>query len=207
MFRDFLTAICQGLYPAASIYGCECGSAAVQSGTTVKPDLILLDINLPDMDGFEVGQQLLERYPFVRVLVVSAECTEALVLRLKNARFAGFVDKKEPTSAISTAIATVLDGQTYLSESVRQTQTQLRTNKWPKVLTNTEIKVLPFLGAQVETPLIAAQFGIAKETILWHKKNIKLKLDLKSDIELTRFCAEKGFVLTGSEGFRPVSRF
>lgn len=206
MFREFLAAICKELFPDALIAACECGIVAIKSRLSTVPDLVLLDINLPDIDGVEVGQQLLARHPQTRVLVVSAECSEALLLRLRKSSFAGFVDKHDPVTTISAAISSVLAGNSYFSESVRQRQALLRSTQWPKTLTNTEVKLLPYLGAQFEIPVIAAQFGIAEETVLWHRKNIRHKLELKSDSELTRFCAEKGFLLAGSGGFRPVER-
>jgi DNA-binding NarL/FixJ family response regulator len=206
MFREFLATICKELFPDSLIAMCDCGTVAIKSRHLSPPDLVLLDINLPDMDGVEVGQQLLTRTPQTRVLVVSAECSEALLLRMKKSDFAGFVDKHDHADAISAAILAVLQGGTYFSESVRKRQMLLKNTTWPKTLTNTEMKILSYLGAQLETRLIAAQFGIAEDTVLWHKKNIKHKLDLKSDAELTRFCAEKGFVLAGSGGFRPVER-
>ncbi len=92
MFRDLLVAKCQSLYSGSTVCGCGSGTDALKHCTTHLPDLALLDINLPDMDGLELGQQLLTLYPKLKVLSISGECSEVLLLRIKAARIAGFVD-------------------------------------------------------------------------------------------------------------------
>ncbi len=108
--------------------------------------------------------------------------------------------------AIALAIGEVLAGRRYYSDSLRDYQEQIgrQANAWPKLLTDTEIKILPYLGANLPPEHIAAIFSISENTLLWHRKNIRNKLDLKSDLDLMRFCATKGFLLVGNGRVRPV---
>jgi len=206
MFREFLLAKCKGLFPAAVIRACGNGIEAKEISAKGEPDLALLDVNLPDMDGLELGQQLMALYPNLRVLCLSAECSEALLIRLKATKISGFVDKNERVDAIATAISEVLSGRSYYSSSLREQQLGIsrEANAWPKLLSDMEIKILPYLGANMDLSHIAAIFHITESTILWHRKNIRTKLELKSDSDLMHFCATKGFVLVGGGQVRPV---
>jgi len=140
------------------------------------------------------------------VLCLSGECSEALLVRLKSTKISGFVDKNESLDAIEVAISEVLAGRSYYSASLREHQFGISraANAWPKLLSDMEIKILPYLGANMEVPHVASIFHIAESTVLWHRKNIRTKLDLKSDADLMHFCATKGFVLVGAGQFRPV---
>ena len=206
MFREFILAKCRGLFPTAAIRACGNGAQAKINSAVSAPSLALLDVNLPDMDGLELGQQLMALYPNLRVLCLSAECSEALLIRLKATKISGFVDKNDPIDVIEVAITEVLSGHNYYSSSLRAQQLGLsrEANAWPKLLSDMEIKILPYLGANLEFPHIAAIFHISENTILWHRKNIRSKLDLRSDSDLMHFCATKGFVLVGGGQVRPV---
>ena len=206
MFREFLFVKCQELYPHAVIRACGRAIDAVNLCALMEPRLALLDINLPDADGLELGQQLLALYPKLRVLGISGECTEALMIRLKASKIAGFVDKNEHIDVIALAIAAVLAGRSYYSSTLREHQMGIgrEANAWPKLLSDMEIKILPYLGANMDIPHIAAIFHISDSTVLWHRKNIRTKLDLRSDLDLMHFCTTKGFVLVGGGQVRPV---
>jgi len=206
MFREFLVARCQGLYPNAVVRACGDATDALKICASSEPTLALVDVNLPDGDGLELGQQLLLFYPKLRVISISGECTEALMVRLKATKIAGFVDKNEHVDTLAVAIKEVLSGRNYFSSSLREHQLGIsrEANAWPKLLSDTEIKILPFLGANMEVAQIAAIFHLSVSTVLWHRKNIRAKLDLKSDSDLMQFCATKGFVLVGGGQVRPV---
>jgi DNA-binding NarL/FixJ family response regulator len=206
MFREFLFVKCQELYPDALIRGCGQGTEAVSLCALMEPRLALIDINLPDCDGLELGQQLLTLYPQLRVIGISGECGEALIVRLKAVKISGFIDKNEHIDALAVAIYAVLAGRSYYSSSLREHQMGINreANAWPKLLSDAEIKLLPYLGANLPIVHIAAIFHISDSTVLWHRKNIKTKLDLRTDSDLMHFCTTKGFVLVGGGRVRPV---
>jgi DNA-binding NarL/FixJ family response regulator len=207
MFRDFMFAQCRTLYPNATIERGGSADEARKLFVATTPTLILLDINLPDSDGIVLGEELIKLSSSTRILAVSAECTEALWLRLSDSKLSGFYDKNNETvEGLAFAIDEVLAGRPYYSDSILAHRKTFKRqfDAWPKLLSDTEQDILPYLGANIELPLIAAVFAITEDTVLWHRKNIKHKLEVKTDSDLMHFCATKGFVLYANGKVRPL---
>jgi two-component system response regulator DesR len=207
MFRECLVARFREAFPHMELRACGSAEEALALCDSRLPLLGLFDLNLPGVDGVDLGQQLLARAPNMRVVILSGRSSEALLLRLRGSKIAGFIDKNdEHIDALPALIASVLDGHRYYSRSLRDFQLGFArtSDAWSKLLTDTEIKILPFLGANLRPTEIAALFHISEDTVYWHKKNIRSKLNLQSDTDLMHFCTMKGFLLIGRNEMRPV---
>ena len=207
MFRECLVAKFREAFPDLEIRACGNAEDALTLCASRLPRLGLFDLNLPGVDGVDLGQKLLAMAPTVRVVILSGHSSEALLLRLKGSKIAGFIDKNdEHLDALPALIGKVLDGGRYYSRSLRDYQLDFarKSDAWSKLLTDAETKILPYLGANLRPTELAALFNISKETVAWHKRNIRSKLNLHSDSDIMHFCTTKGFLLVGHSEMRPV---
>lgn len=159
-----------------------------------SPDLLLMDILLPDGCGLDFIKQLSLEHPSLPVLVVS-QCDETLYAeRALKAGARGFLMKNHATSGIPAAIRAVLAGQFHVSPKVAALalhQMAGRKSGFQREglgnLTDRELQVFQLLGAGVNTRDMAAKLHLSIKTIETHRENIKRKLKLSSAAELIRY--------------------
>ncbi|HEX3627783.1 MAG TPA: response regulator transcription factor [Verrucomicrobiae bacterium] len=170
--------------------------AARDQLTVCKPDLVLMDLLLPDGCGLEFIRQLTQDYPSLPVLVVS-QCDEALYAeRALKAGARGFLMKNHATSGIPAAIRAILAGQIHVSAKVAALALHQMAGRksdshreGPGNLTDRELQIFQLLGAGVNTRDMAAKLHLSVKTIETHRENIKRKLKLSSAAELIRYSA------------------
>ncbi|HEY1788683.1 MAG TPA: response regulator transcription factor [Verrucomicrobiae bacterium] len=161
-----------------------------------KPDLLLMDILLPDGCGLDFIKQLTLEHPSLPVLVVS-HCDETLYAeRALKAGARGFLMKNHCTSGIPAAIRAVLGGQFHVSPKVAALalhQMAGRKSGFQREglgnLTDRELQIFQLLGAGVNTRDMAAKLHLSIKTIETHRENIKRKLKLSGAAELIRYSA------------------
>jgi DNA-binding NarL/FixJ family response regulator len=161
-----------------------------------KPDLLLMDILLPDGSGLDFIKQLADEHPSLPVLVVS-QCDETLYAeRALKAGARGYLMKNHATSGIPAAIRAVLSGQFHVSPKVAALalhQMAGRKSSFQREglgnLTDRELQIFQLLGAGVSTRDIAAKLHLSIKTIETHRENIKRKLKLSSAADLIRYSA------------------
>jgi DNA-binding NarL/FixJ family response regulator len=159
-----------------------------------QPDLLLMDILLPDGCGLEFIKQLGMEYPSLPVLVLS-QCDETLYAeRALKSGARGFLMKNHATSGIPAAIRAVLSGQFHVSPKVAALALHQMAGRKSGLqreglgnLTDRELQVFQLLGAGVNTRDMAAKLHLSIKTIETHRENIKRKLKLTSAAELIRY--------------------
>ncbi len=168
---------------------------------TAEPhDLVILDIDLPDRDGFSLAHDLHTRHPRTRMLGLSAFCDDYMIYRVLNSDLHGFIDKSEQTiDSLSAAIESVCSGKYYFAAVVGRVQAAIRNDPraFPKVLTEKEFEVLGLIGEGKDNLEIGDRLHITPNTAQWHRKQIMRKLNIHSVTELMLFAAEKGFTRQG----------
>jgi DNA-binding NarL/FixJ family response regulator len=176
------------------------GYEALDMVASTQPDVVLLDIAMPRMDGVEVMKCLLkgERRPEVRVIVLTAYSDEHHAARLLRMGAAGYVVKDTAPSELAEAIRTVFAGGRYISASLREAMANSFVSglvEQPQdVLTTREFQVACRLAAGAKNREIAAEMGISVKTIDTHRFNLLLKLGLRNNAELTRLAIQHGMV-------------
>lgn len=203
MFREVLRKVC-AKDPRHEVVGeAADGQSAVELAIKTLPDLVLLDLHLPNLDGFGVVEALKQAMPLVKILVLSSHCDDYTVYRAERARVQGFVDKNTNTVAIlKTAISTVAQGKTFFSESFQRIKAARHsdTQSFDKLLTDRERAVLTLIGEPLNDPEIAQRLGISTETVEKHRFNILRKLGLQTTAELGRYARDHGFTLSAPPG-------
>jgi DNA-binding NarL/FixJ family response regulator len=203
MFREVLRKVCSVDLGHELVGEAGDGQQAVQIVAKTKPDLVLLDLHLPSLDGFGVVEAIRKHAPLVKILVLSSHCDEYTVFRSERAHVQGFVDKNTNSVAmLQAAIGAVAQGRVWFSDAFLKTKAaRLRDPRsFDKILTQRERDVLALVGLPLSDAEISAELEIAIETVEKHRFNILRKLDLQSTTELVRYAREHGFTLTARPG-------
>lgn len=199
MFREVLRKLCVEELKHEVVAEAEDGARAVALVTKTKPDLVLLDLHLPNLDGFGVVEAIRKVHKEVRVLVLSSHCDEYTVFQAERVRVQGFVDKNTNSVAtLKTAIAEIANGRVWFSPAFQRVKAARHRDpqSFDKLLTHRERAVLALIGEPLSDPEIARRLEISVETVEKHRFNVLKKLGLESRAELTRYAREHGFTLT-----------
>jgi len=183
------------------------GEAAIEQARNLNPDLVLLDLSMPGMNGLEALPRLREAAPNTEVVVLTASGTEDNLLGAIRGGAAGYLLKSEPPERLVEFLRGVANGEAALSgavarrllETVRSTGG--RETGVPDSIAGTlsarEVEVLLLLDERLETDEIAKRLFISEHTVRSHVKSVLRKLDVSSRREaLEKLAQERGFGIT-----------
>lgn len=200
MFRDVVRKVCTSDLHHTVVGEASDGMMAVEIVTRTFPDLVLLDVHLPNLDGFGVVDAIRQAVPLIKILVLSSHCDDYTVFRAERAHVQGFVDKNtNSVETVKAAIRAISQGKTYFSETfVRVKAARLKNpQSFDKLLTDRERIILSMIGEPLNDAEIAERLKISIETAEKHRFNILKKLGLTTTAELGRYAREHGFTLSG----------
>ena len=158
MFRDLLKKICREHFHLSVVGEAEDAATGLALCRKHKPDMVLLDLNLPDKDGVTMADELIAMDPEVRILALSTECDDYTLYRVLNSGMHGYVDKnRQSVEVLKQAIDEVIKGRVFFTEVVQQVRQKLRTEpkSFPKVLTEREQQLLALLGGGLTNEEVA----------------------------------------------------
>lgn len=173
------------------------GQQALALIEEVQPDVVLMDISMPVMSGFEATERLRQEQPDVKVLILSMHENREYILKLIQCGAAGYVLKDVSSGELVTAIETVYRGGTYFSAGASQSlfsQANFAEEEvdraQPCNLTGREKEVLKLLAEGASNKDVARQLDISVRTAETHRQNIKNKLDIQTPAGLVRYAIE-----------------
>jgi len=153
-----------------------------------QPDVILMDINLPDKSGIDLCKEVKEKYPAVFVIGVSTFNQQSFIQKMIDNGASGYVLKNATQEELTDAVETVIKGKMYLSEDASQA---LRKEEIPDiVLTRREKEVLELIADGMTNIEIAQKLFISVTTVDTHRKNLLAKLKAKNTASLVRIAAQ-----------------
>ena len=155
-----------------------------------RPDVLLLDVSLPDMDGIAIARLARERQPELRIVALSVHDEPAFVEGMLQAGAQGYVHKSATVVNLREAIRAVMRGERYLSPVIRVRSAGV--GRTAGALGKRELQVLALLAEGKRSAEIARRLGISPSTVDVHRRNIMRKLDLHTIAELTRFALRHG---------------
>jgi DNA-binding NarL/FixJ family response regulator len=156
-----------------------------------NPDLVVLDIRMPDGDGIEAAQQLLERRPDVKVLFLSMHDEPNLVKRALETGARGYLSKRAAADELMLAIRTVLNGGQYVAART-DIHAENGGNGADHVLTERQKEVLRLIAQGCSAKEIANRLNISVRTAEFHRAAIMDRLKLHSTAMMTRYAVERG---------------
>ncbi len=195
LFRDVLRKACTLDLGHEVVGEAGNGREALAIIPATMPDLLVLDIHLPDMDGLDVLRTLRRKRALIKTLVISSYFDEYTLCRIERASVQGFIDKSTNTVAeLSLAITAIEAGATYFPGQFTEARRAHSRNpfSYDKVLTDREQTVLSLVGEPLSDAEIAAQLKLSPETVEKHRFNIMRKLGLGSRAESARYARRCG---------------
>ena len=174
------------------------GKEALQLCRELLPDVVLMDIDLPDMSGIEVTRRIIAEFPAVRVLAVSTYIDRRFIAGMLDAGATGYIHKAAGRDEVLQGIRAVAAGTTYLSQNVAamlaHSPEQQEAESTLSSLGKRETEVLRLIAEGRTSAQIAAQLHIASGTAEVPRYNIMRKLNLHSVAELTKYAIREGLV-------------
>ncbi|MBT4287208.1 MAG: response regulator transcription factor [Deltaproteobacteria bacterium] len=177
----------------------ENGREALEIALDIKPDIIIMDINMPDMNGTEATRQIRKSCPETRIIALSMHSDRFIVTDMLQAGASGYLLKDCSGQDIITAIRTVHAGKNFLSPEITGVviedyiQKSSKENpKSPAQLTTKEREVLQLIAEGNTSKEISSHLNIATKTVDSHRINIMNKLDIHNIAELTKFAIRYG---------------
>lgn len=191
---------CLSSKPHLQIVGEACdGNDAVRKVKELQPDIVLMDVQMPHMDGLQVTESLRKEAPKVKVLILSMQTNRESVLRIIKAGARGYVLKDAPTEDLMRAIEAVSSGEAFFSPHVAQIALNQYVSESDKEnplakLSEREREVLALIAEGKSNKEIAMHLGIGVRTIETHRERIMRKLNIHSIAGLTKFAIANGIV-------------
>ncbi|WP_164658584.1 response regulator transcription factor [Tropicibacter sp. Alg240-R139] len=169
------------------------GQEAVDQTVALKPDVILMDLNMPGLGGLSATEIILERAPDTRILILSMHDSPEYISTALSHGAMGYVLKDVPTDEIKQAIDTVMNGERYLCTGAKGSL-EPKDGTTREALTGREQTILLQLAQGKSNKEVAIALDISVRTVETHRKNIKRKLGISSTAGLTRYAMEHGML-------------
>jgi len=179
------------------------GREAVDLAAKLKPDVILMDIAMPVLNGLEATRQILTANPNAKVIILSAHSDDEYIKRTSEAGVMGFLEKQTSAEILTKAIREVAKGGTYFSPSIakrllheqgqpRDREGLLKANATR--LTSRECEVLQLVAEGSANKQVAAELGISIKTVEKHRQHLMDKLNIHDTAGLTRYAISAGVI-------------
>lgn len=176
------------------------GSLAVQMAGELKPDIVLIDIAMPELNGIEATRQIKTRYPDINVLVLTMHRSDEYFFKALDAGASGYVLKGAETSELINALHAVARDEVFLYPSVARRLVEKYFEQTPGAhtgiskLTPREQEILQLLAEGYSNQEIAEKLVISPSTVHTHRTNLMEKLNLSKRFELVRYARQHGFI-------------
>jgi DNA-binding NarL/FixJ family response regulator len=208
MIRDVVKKVCSSEFGYTVVGETDSGVQAVEMILKKRPDAVILDLSLPDMDGFNVADRVLKVIPSLRILMLSSHCDDYTLFRVEKSGVHGFIDKNSNTIEIlRDALKAIAAGRIYFSQAFQNARMTRRSDprSFIKVLSDWERAILSLIGQGMSDEEIGERLNLSPRTVQTHRSNILRKLDLKGTPKLIAFAVEHGFTQVQSRhGSIPV---
>lgn len=176
------------------------GRDAVEQMGTLAPDVVLMDLNMPNLGGLSATEIILEQHPGTRILILSMHDSAEYISTALSHGAMGYVLKDVPTEEIKQAVDAVMKGQTYLCTGAAGSL-KPKGGDSREALTGREQTILLELAQGKSNKEVAQALDISVRTVETHRKNIKRKLGISSTAGLTRYALEHGVLQGTGAGF------
>jgi len=203
LFRDGLKFVINQMDNLEVIAEASNGNEFLDILEDKKPDLVLMDISMPELDGIQATQQAIAKYPRLKILVISMFCDEEYYYQMIQAGVMGFVLKDIGKDELENAIQAVLNGESYFSQkllrdiimNLNSPSKSAKVQNGPEAsLTKRELEVLKYICEGLSNAQIAEKLFISIRTVEGHKSNLISKTGVKNTISLVMYALKNNLV-------------
>ena len=199
MFRDGVKKIIERMEEVTVSAEANDGLELLELLKGLRPDLIVLDISMPNLRGLEAIREIKRTYPKVKILVLTMHKKKEFIRQALRDGAEGFILKEDAGGELIRAVQTIRNGGTYLSSLLKETLWSLAFEKDQKeILTIREKEVLKLLAEGKRTNEIADALYISPYTVRRHRSNIMEKLAIKTLTDLLKYAISQSYVIDHS---------
>lgn len=170
------------------------GKEALTYLQNFDPDIILLDINLPDVNGIDLCKTMKQQYPKLKILAISSFSQRSYIIRMIDSGAMGYVLKNSSEDEILEAVKDILGGKTHIGFEVNEILSQGDKSEGGPILSRRETEVLKFIADGFTNQEIADKMFISPLTVDSHRKNLLMKLNARNTAALIKIAISKGFI-------------
>jgi DNA-binding NarL/FixJ family response regulator len=209
VLRSGLRMLLQAEPDLAIVGEAETGAQGVAKAQELRPDIVLMDISMPDMNGIEATRAIKSVCPTASVLALTMHEDKTYFFEMLNAGASGYVPKRAAPDDLVSAIRTVFAGEVFLYPSLATALVQDYLGKHDPpgqdanppgdLLTKREHQVLTLVAEGMHNREIAEKLGIRVKTVSRHRENIMGKLNLHDRVDLVKYAIEKGLITVSDE--------
>ncbi len=197
--RDGLRSLLENQSDVEVVGEAEDGRTVVQQVHELLPDIIIMDISMPGLNGIDATYQITAKLPNIKVLALSMHSDKRFIEGMLKAGASGYMLKDSAFTELINAIRTLVSNQIYLSPPIASIITEEYINKNPKtafsvrsILTTRECEILQLLAEGKSTKEISFSLDVSIKTVETHRKNMMGKLGLYNIAELTKYAVREG---------------
>jgi DNA-binding NarL/FixJ family response regulator len=201
--RKGLCALLDGDKEIEVVADAENGREVIKKVEQIRPDIILMDITMPGLNGLETTRQLKKRHPKIKILILTMHDNEEYIFETLRAGASGYLVKRTAPDELISAIYAVNRGESFLSPSIskrviegfiRVGQSEQEEDEAFNKLTDREREVLQMIAEGCVNREIAELLHISIKTVETHRSHIMEKLNTRNIAELTRYAIRKGLI-------------
>ncbi|EGU46463.1 transcriptional regulator [Vibrio ichthyoenteri ATCC 700023] len=173
------------------------GVEAIEVVKSLRPDVVLMDVSMPVMNGIDATRVIKDEVADVKVLMLTMHDNREYIMKVMQSGAVGYMLKEISSEKMVQAIKTVEQGSTYFCESVTQTlfsHGEIPVASKPNPLSRREEAVLKLVAQGHSSKKVATLLDISYRTVETHRQNIKHKLELSSIAELAKYAVERGII-------------
>ncbi len=197
LVRSGIEALLNAVEDIDVVAVCDCGETALQVIGTEPPDVVLMDVNMPGMGGFEACRRILQSFPSVKIIGLSVHNGGPIPQQLLKLGVEGFVSKASPVNEMVSAIRTVMSGKRYLCQDVASNlvfeSIHSEDNSPFFQLSQREAEVAQMILAGKGIQDIAGALALSDKTVNTYRYRLYAKLKIKNDVELTRLALKHNY--------------
>ena len=179
------------------------GRQAVEMTVSLKPDVVIMDIAMPGLNGLEAARQIISAAPGTRVIILSMHSDDAYIERVLALGLAGYLIKQTSSKILTRAIREVVKGNRFCSPSISRRIQFIQENPADSIdeksgvlnsLSRREVETLQLIAEGKANKQIAADLKISIKTVEKHRQNLMNKLDIHDTAGLTRYAVSAGII-------------
>lgn len=200
IFRDGMKALINDIEGYSVVAEAGNGHEALKCLELLDIDLVLSDLHMPEMDGLKLTRTVRERYPKIKIVVLTMDAERAYIETVREIGAHGYITKSTNLVKLQSVLSSVFESDSLFELAITAGEIRKSEEKNTSVLsqlTKRELEILSLIAKGLTDKEIAEQIFLSPYTVITHRKNLLSKLGLSNKVELTRFALENNIDKTG----------